>query len=388
VIGIHTSIGNASELNLHVPISIFRDNWDRLAGGEFMRQTPLQSRDNIEVKAAFRPVVAEAGRSTVRIRCSNQEVALGTIVGSDGWVLTKASQLSGKIFCQLHDYRELEARIVGVSQQYDLAMLKIEAAGLPAVQWSKSEPVVGQWLAVPGPGADPLAIGVLSVTQRKIPPINGMLGVTLKAGANAEAQITYITPRSAADIAQLKVGDIITHVNGKATSTSDDLVAAIKQLRAGDSVRLNVKRGESTLAIPARLLSLEATVSFRQDMMNSRSSVGVSQRRDDFPEVIQHDTVLRPIDCGGPLVDSGGKVIGVNIARGGRTETYCISASVLSGLITELISGRLAPADAAKSSDASKLSAGQKVSDAKLPDAKKATDEKAAADEKTSAAKR
>ena len=31
--------------------------------------------------------------------------------------------------------------------------------------------------------------------------------------------------------------------------------------------------------------------------------VGVSKRSDDFPMVIQHDTVLRPVDCGGPVVD-------------------------------------------------------------------------------------
>src|SRR4051794_29331478 len=42
------------------------------------------------VFAAFRPVVAQPSQSTVRIRCGDKKepVALGTVVGADGWILT------------------------------------------------------------------------------------------------------------------------------------------------------------------------------------------------------------------------------------------------------------------------------------------------------------
>jgi S1-C subfamily serine protease len=56
----------------------------------------------------------------------------------------------------------------------------------------------------------------------------------------------------------------------------------------------------------------------------------LSHRRDDFPAAIQHDTVLRPSDCGGPIVDVAGNVIGINIARADRTASYALpSAAVL-----------------------------------------------------------
>ncbi len=77
--------------------------------------------------------------------------------------------------------------------------------------------------------------------------------------------------------------------------------------------------------------------------MQNRSPVGISGRHDDFPAVLQHDTLLRPGECGGPLVDLSGKVIGVNIARGGRTETYAVPSDVLIGLLYDLMSGRLRP---------------------------------------------
>jgi serine protease Do len=72
----------------------------------------------------------------------------------------------------------------------------------------------------------------------------------------------------------------------------------------------------------------------------------VSKRASDFPAVFQHDTVLRPADCGGPLVDLSGKAIGINIARAGRTETYALPADIITPLLEPLMSGKLAPVNA------------------------------------------
>ena len=63
----------------------------------------------------------------VRVCCDGRNGVLGTIVGPHGWVLTKASELHGKLTCRLRDGRQLDARIVGLSPQYDLAMLKMES---------------------------------------------------------------------------------------------------------------------------------------------------------------------------------------------------------------------------------------------------------------------
>ena len=62
-------------------------------------------------------------------------VALGTIVGSDGWIVTKASELRGKIVCKLREKGQHVAKIIGVSDDYDLAMLKIDADDLPTATW-------------------------------------------------------------------------------------------------------------------------------------------------------------------------------------------------------------------------------------------------------------
>ena len=66
---------------------------------------------------------------------------------------------------------DLDAEIVGVHQLSDLALLKIEAKGLTPVEWQDSKaPPVGNWVATVGQGAEPLAVGVVSVGIRKGDP--------------------------------------------------------------------------------------------------------------------------------------------------------------------------------------------------------------------------
>ena len=71
----------------------------------------------------------------------------------------------------------------------------------------------------------------------------------------------------------------------------------------------------------------------------------LSRRRFGFPSVFQHDSILRPVDCGGPLVDLDGKVIGFNIARAGRTESYAVPSTIVVPLLYDLMAGNLRPGE-------------------------------------------
>ena len=198
VIGINSRIGGPIDQNIHVPVDVFAQHWDEMLKGEAIRPK-LPSRDDDAIKAAVRPVLAEAGRCVVRVKCDGKDVALGTIVGPDGWILTKASELAGKLVCRLPDQRELEARIVGVNPAFDLAMLKIEAAGCrpspgraatrpwgngwprpapPARRWGwaswacrggPSRPSAARWASC-SPTPRPTAAPVSSRWCRKAPP--------------------------------------------------------------------------------------------------------------------------------------------------------------------------------------------------------------------------
>src|SRR5262245_30643933 len=103
-------------------------------------------KDSPKALEVFRSVLATANEATVRVQCEGFNVALGTIVAADGWIVTKASQLRGNITCTLKDGRSFNARLVGVHEPYDLAMLKVDANGLPGIEWRHSrEARAGKW---------------------------------------------------------------------------------------------------------------------------------------------------------------------------------------------------------------------------------------------------
>ena len=131
------------------------------------------------MKAAFREVVAAPATSTVQVYCDGYKTVLGTIVDPAGYVVTKASELKGKVECQLNvtGGKRYDAVEIGRDKDLDLVVLKIDAKDLRPITWSDEEkPSVGTWLVTPGLSSEPLSIGVLSVGPRRIRPPDAALG--------------------------------------------------------------------------------------------------------------------------------------------------------------------------------------------------------------------
>lgn len=312
-------------------------------------------KENPKMLAAFHDVVAKPRQSVVRVLCDGKPVALGTVVAADGWILTKNSELvtGATPAVTLGDGRTLPAKVTGVDHKYDLAMLKIEAERLSPVQWGEGKSAaVGDLLASPGTGEDPVAIGVLSVAARSVkfrdlppslPPANaGFLGVGLDE-AEGGAKITQVIPNSAAHKAGLKVDDVVTVIADTPIIDSETMVNAIQHHKPGEQIAIRVKRGTTDFQVMATLekRTIDQNLA-RRDLQNNLGST-LSNRRGGFPQIIQHDMVLKPSDCGGPVVDLDGKTIGINIARAGRVESYALPAEAVKALIPDLQNGKLAP---------------------------------------------
>src|SRR5262249_40900931 len=156
-----------------------------------------------------------------------------------------------------------------------------------------------------GPGEEPVAAGVVSVATRKLsareagpmhPLRGGFLGVILSSG-RAGLKVDEVLPGSPAAKAGLREDDDLLALNGKPVEDMEALHALLQKTKAGDSVRLKVRRGEEELELKA---TLERRPAGRSDTLAAMSGK-LSQRRTGFAVILQHDTILRPEDCGGPV---------------------------------------------------------------------------------------
>lgn len=99
-------------------------------------------------------------------------VGSGFILTSDGFIMTNAHVVDGadEVVVTLTDKREFKARIIGADKRTDVAVVKIEAQGLPAVKVGDvSRLKVGEWvMAIGSPFGleNTVTAGIVSAKQR------------------------------------------------------------------------------------------------------------------------------------------------------------------------------------------------------------------------------
>lgn len=103
----------------------------------------------------------------------------GVIYSSDGYILTNnhVVEFADEFLVTLHDNREFKARLVGADPNTDMAVIKIDAQDLPAIEIGNSDDVkVGEWaLAVGNPFdlTSTVTAGIISAKGRDINIIKG-----------------------------------------------------------------------------------------------------------------------------------------------------------------------------------------------------------------------
>ncbi|MCY2954973.1 MAG: trypsin-like peptidase domain-containing protein [Planctomycetota bacterium] len=292
------------------------------------------------VLSAFRDVVTQARSSVVGIQDGQDVVALGTVVGADGWIVTKASQLPAEPKCRLPDGRVVGAAVAGIDPAFDLALLKVSATGLRAIEWAdQPAPTAGTFLAAPGAQDLPLAVGVVSVPRRDLPgpfptridpPRKRPAALPEVIGSAVQGRgywVEFVEGRAAA--AGIQPGDVILTIAGDPVRRHQDLADCVKGHWAGQRVPVRVHRAGNTLEFTMRLRA-------------EGDSSSMSLRADDFPTVFEHDMPILDYENGGPVVDLAGKALGITIARVGPHGCMAIPGDCIQRLLPDLKSGKLA----------------------------------------------
>ena len=108
----------------------------------------------------------------------SQSLGSGFIISADGYILTNAHVVDSadKITVRLTDKREFKAKVIGADKRTDVALLKIDATGLPKVTLGNPEQTrVGEWVVAIGSpfGFDSsVTAGIVSAKGRSLPQEN------------------------------------------------------------------------------------------------------------------------------------------------------------------------------------------------------------------------
>jgi serine protease Do len=106
----------------------------------------------------------------------------GVVVSPDGYILTNNHVIVGEsgqqlrqlpaITVALEDRREIEARIIGVDPETDLALVKVSATNLPTIPWGDSDRLkVAEWvMAIGNPFQlnQTVTLGIVSALGRRV----------------------------------------------------------------------------------------------------------------------------------------------------------------------------------------------------------------------------
>ena len=119
-----------------------------------------------------------------------QSLGSGFIISEDGYIMTNAHVVGSAegITIRLTDKREFKAKVIGVDKRTDVALIKIEASGLPKVMPGDPNLLkVGEWvLAIGSPfGFDSsVTAGIVSAKGRSLPQENYVPFIQTDAAIN------------------------------------------------------------------------------------------------------------------------------------------------------------------------------------------------------------
>jgi len=307
-----------------------------------------------KIRAQWNDLIKQYSGSVVEVLSRKRRVSFGTVVGADGWILTKASEIPDDPRCRLAGGDVVVARVAGSDPAYDLALLKVEVIGLRAVKWDV-EPVrpAGTFVAAPDGRGGSMGVGIVSVEQRAlegpfpakitkakpyvpkpVPPevLGGIIegkGLLVKRVKDGAAKVGIVP----GDLL-LSIGDMsLTSrtVDDPWLRDHGDLTECVKEYSPGDDLPIVVKRNGQRLNFSVRLAE-EPYVRCPGADARYRNF-----RADDFPFVFEHDIPLTLDECGGPVIDLNGKAIGITVARVGQHGCMAIPANALEPLIRCLL---------------------------------------------------
>jgi S1-C subfamily serine protease len=232
-----------------------------------------------------------------------------------------------------------EVKIVHIDKKWDVALIKVDAQDLTPAEFAPDSKLEqGTWVVVNGATSRTkrrVLAGIISAQAREIPK-DGVVGLGLVLEkVKDKLQVKDVSQGGGADLGGVKVNDIIVNLEQKKVAEAKDIAEILAGKKLGEEVKLTVKRAGKDVELTVKLAILDG--SEKPMDRNDQMSGDFSERRSDFPRVIQHDILANSNTMGGPVLNMQGQVVGMNIARANRCETYAIPVEELQVIAKEML---------------------------------------------------
>lgn len=360
VIGINESCARHPFQNAATAISVAIDKMPQMLQGISSGATLPNSADNFElenqnkgtrplvydevnpnggrnapaVRAAFADASWDAADWIVRVFGNGREIALGLVVDASGLAVTKATEIDPRLQTLQVSTSVgtlADATVIGHDSMLDLLLLQLPPGEWKAVPFDDAVvPDAGAWLVSPGPDAEPIGFGIRELDEYVSALSNfdkAFLGVRSdRFNRGKGALIQQVVPGTAARLAGVQPGDRIMSIDGEPVEGPRGLLSVLGAFHVGDVVELKLERNGKHLTTTVRLGERQGAT---LENATGNRLIGVNRRDSGFGSVVQHDALLPPEKCGGPVVDLDGRFVGMNIARSDRTRNYAVPAAIL-----------------------------------------------------------
>lgn len=368
VVGVCSSITLPLENNYEVPVDVFRKYWTALNAPQSYRELPqedpvpvdpLKDRRIVpdvfpDVNNYFGTYLSSLSRSSIHIK-SEVKDTLRSVTGTAIAVETPASQKKGRtrqlivskssmvgeqpVVSFLNGKEEIAA-VLARDVKNDLVLLEIKGKLSGDISKGGSfmdtltTAILGKFLLSPLPDISESEISVLGSREIVLPrsASSAQLGVNVERRGE-QLFISRVADNTAAREAKLEAGDEIISVDGVTFTDPRDFSKGLQQYEPGDKITLTGKRNDSTftknITLRQRLL---------QPHIANEFTDGRSDRRNGFENAFIHDAKIRPQECGGPVFDSEGRFMGINIARASRTSSIAIPATAVWDFVERALS--------------------------------------------------
>ncbi|WP_443938531.1 trypsin-like peptidase domain-containing protein [Pedobacter sp. MW01-1-1] len=357
VIGLHSAIDVAEDMNFEVRIDLYRKYWNAMKKEVFYRNFPTEI-DSIGEDPLARKIKQDQGKkfnhpsfsvmatkniasvflieSERKGKIDSIEATLINVKTGSGLkqvLISKNTEL-GNHPMLIEKTGKMALSILYQDKENDLVLLssaQFIKGGISMENFAKETDKTLGKLVLVSLHSNQYLSGIAGNNAFNSPKITSQpyLGAMV-AYNSSPAVFTLIKEESPVVSTGIKMGDELISINAKPIKNWNEFAPEISKFWPQDKITLEWK---SEGQIKSKQVVLAGRNPVTSNHPVEKFEGGKSIRRDGFNRVFSIDVALKPKQCGSAVFDSDGVFYGICIARYSRAVTFVLPADIVKGII-------------------------------------------------------